>query len=66
LRRLGAFLSAYYAEIKIAFPGEQLERAQVRSSLARRLGMDIGGLSRSERNVEGVVEMMMDATQKIF
>lgn len=44
--------------------GEHLDRAQVRSSLARRLGMDIGGLPRPERNVEGVVEMMMDATQK--
>lgn len=44
--------------------GEHLDREQVRSSLARRMGMDIGGLKRSERNVEGVVEMMLDATQK--
>lgn len=43
---------------------EQLDRGQVRSSLARRLGMDVGGLSRPERNVEGVVEMMLDATQE--
>lgn len=44
--------------------GERLDREQVRSSLARRLGMDIGALKPSERNVEGVVEMMLDATQK--
>ena len=37
---------------------------QVRSSLARRLGMDIGALAPADRNVEGVVEMMLDATQK--
>ncbi|MDR0786642.1 MAG: Fic family protein [Gemmatimonadota bacterium] len=43
--------------------GEMLDREQVRSSIARRLGMDIGGLIESDRNVEGVVEMMMDATQ---
>jgi len=43
--------------------GEVLDRGQVRSSIARRLGMDIGGLVESDRNVEGVVEMMLDATQ---
>lgn len=43
--------------------GEVLDRGQVRSSIARRLGMDIGGLIRADRNVEGVVEMMLDATQ---
>jgi len=42
--------------------GETLERDQVRSSLARRLGMDVGGLIPADRNVEGVVEMMLDAT----
>lgn len=44
--------------------GEHLDRAQVRSSIARRLGLDIGGLAPVERHVEGVVEMMLDATQK--
>jgi Fic family protein len=44
--------------------GELLNRDQVRSSLARRLGMDIGALTPADRNVEGVVEMMLDATQK--
>ena len=43
--------------------GEILDRDQVRSSLARRLGMDIGALAPADRNVEGVVEMMLDATQ---
>ncbi len=43
--------------------GEILSREQVRSSIARRLGMDVAGLVHSERNVEGVVEMMLDATQ---
>jgi Fic family protein len=43
--------------------GETLDRGQVRSSIARRLGLDIGGLSPADRNVEGVVEMMLDATQ---
>jgi len=43
--------------------GENLDRDQVRSSIARRLGLDIGGLAAAERHVEGVVEMMLDATQ---
>lgn len=44
--------------------GEVLDREQVRSSIARRLGMDIGGLTDANRHVEGVVEMMLDATEK--
>jgi len=43
--------------------GEILDREQVRSSIARRLGMDISGLVEADRDVEGVVEMMLDATQ---
>ncbi len=43
--------------------GELLDKDQVRSSIARRLGMDIGALAPADRNVEGVVEMMLDATQ---
>jgi len=43
--------------------GEKLNFDQVRSSIARRLGLNIGGLITSDRNVEGVVEMMLDATQ---
>src|SRR5262245_41954597 len=44
--------------------GEVLDRDQVRSSLARRLGVDIGALTPADRHVEGVVEMMLDATQR--
>src|SRR5208283_2656338 len=44
--------------------GEVLDKEQVRSSIAPRLGIDIGGLMPADRNVEGVVEMMLDATQK--
>jgi Fic family protein len=44
--------------------GEILSPEQVRSSIARHLGMDISGLIPSDRNVEGVVEMMLDATQQ--
>ena len=44
--------------------GEHLDADQVRSSVARRLGMDIGGLKQADRHVEGVVEMMLDATQR--
>jgi Fic family protein len=43
--------------------GEHLDAAQVRSSIARRLGMDIGGLVAADRHAEGVVEMMLDATR---
>ncbi len=44
--------------------GEILDKDQVRSSIARRLGIDIGALTPADRHVEGVVEMMLDATQK--
>lgn len=43
--------------------GESLNKDQVRSSIARHLGMDIGGLIPSDRNVDGIVELMLDATQ---
>jgi len=44
--------------------GKLLNSDQVRSSIAKRLGMEISGLLPSDRDVEGVVEMMLDATQK--
>ena len=44
--------------------GENLDADQVRSSVARRLGIDIGGVLPPDRHVEGVVEMMLDATQR--
>lgn len=43
--------------------GELLNPEQVRSSIARRLGIEVAGTIHAERNVEGVVEMMLDATQ---
>ncbi|MBI9069862.1 MAG: Fic family protein [Salinivirgaceae bacterium] len=44
--------------------GEILNYEQVRSSIARRLGIEHAGMVHADRNVEGVVEMMLDATQK--
>lgn len=44
--------------------GEKLDLDQVKSSLARRLGMDIGGIAPIDRNVEGIVEVMLDATRE--
>lgn len=44
--------------------GEKLNPESVRSSLARRLGMDIGALAPTDRHVDGVVEMVIDATQR--
>jgi len=43
--------------------GERLDAEQVRSSIARRLGLDIGALKPADRDVEGIVEMMLDATR---
>ena len=43
--------------------GERLDAEQVRSSIARRLGMDVGGLKPPDRHVEGIVAMMLDATE---
>lgn len=44
--------------------GENLDTQQVRSSIARRLGIDIGALPPIDRNVEGIVDVMLDATGK--
>ncbi|MCA7967064.1 Fic family protein [Burkholderia cenocepacia] len=45
-----------------AIEGENLNVASVRSSIARRLGVDIGALAPVDRHVEGVVDMVLDAT----
>lgn len=42
--------------------GEKLDTEQVRSSIARRLGVDIGGGVAADRHVDGIVDMMLDAT----
>ena len=44
--------------------GELLNPEEVRSAVAKRLGMDISGLPDASRDVEGVVDMILDATQK--
>lgn len=44
--------------------GEILNAGQVRSSIARRLGIEIAGSVDSDRNIDGMVEMMIDATQR--
>jgi Fic family protein len=44
--------------------GQILDKDQVRSSLARRLGVDSGGLTPADRHVDGIVEMVLDATEK--
>ncbi len=46
-----------------AIEGETLNPEEVRSSIARRLGLEVAGLPRAGREVEGVVQMMLDATQ---
>jgi len=47
-----------------AIEGENLDPEQVRSSIAKRLGVDISGTAAINRHIEGIVEMMLDATQK--
>ena len=49
-----------------AIEGEDLNVLEVRSSIARRLGLDEGGLMGSGSSVEGIVEMILDATQKCY
>ncbi|MGY0497347.1 DUF4172 domain-containing protein [Nocardia sp. FBN12] len=46
-----------------AVEGELLDVASVRSSIARRLGVDIGATTPSDRRVDGVVDMILDATR---
>ncbi len=47
-----------------AIEGEQLATQDVRSSITRQLGLDVGGSPRPSRHVDGIVEMMLDATQR--
>src|SRR3546814_897338 len=47
-----------------AIEGETLNVASVRSSVARRLGVDIGALSPVDRHVEGVVDMVLDRSEE--
>lgn len=43
--------------------GERLDPEQVRSSIAKRLGLDFGSMIPIDRHVEGIVDVMLDATQ---
>jgi Fic family protein len=63
--RAEANLSVLTSEVvnSSAIEGEALNPEEVRSSIARRLGLDVGGLPEPGREVEGVVEMTLDATQ---
>ncbi len=47
-----------------AIEGENLNPQEVRSSIARRLGIDVAGLASASRDVEGIVEVMLDATRQ--
>ncbi|HEX4086525.1 MAG TPA: Fic family protein [Chthoniobacteraceae bacterium] len=47
-----------------AIEGEKLNAEEVRSSIARRLGIEYAGAAVASRNVEGVVEMMLDGTRR--
>lgn len=47
-----------------AIEGERLDPDEVRSSIASRLGIEVGGLPRASRETDGVVEMMIDATSR--
>jgi Fic family protein len=64
--RTEASLTAITSDVvkSSAIEGETLDPDEVRSSVARRLGLDVAGLPRASRAVDGVVEMMLDATQK--
>ena len=61
----GGSLTALTDEVvkSSAIEGENLNPEEVRSSIAQRLGLDVAGLPKPGREVEGVVEMMLDATR---
>ena len=63
--RTEASVTALTSEIvkSSAIEGEQLDTDEVRSSIARRLGLDAAGLPKPGREVEGIVELMLDATR---
>ena len=63
--RSEAKLSTLTADVvkSSAIEGEKLDAEEVRSSIARRLGLEYAGAAVASRDVEGIVEMMLDATQ---
>lgn len=64
--KLEATLSTLTSDVikSSAIEGENLDRDEVRSSIARKLGIEIAGLVPASHNVEGIVEMMLDATRR--
>jgi len=64
--RTNASITTLTSEIvkSSAIEGEQLNTEEVRSSISRKLGLDVAGLPKPSREVEGIVEIMLDATQK--
>ena len=65
LKREASLSTLTYDVVKSsAIEGETLEPEAVRSSIARRLGIDIAGLPPTSRDVDGIVDMMLDATQQ--
>ncbi len=64
--RTEANVTALTSEIvkSSAIEGNQLDTDEVRSSIARKLGLDVAGLPNPGREVEGIVEMMLDASRK--
>src|SRR4051812_24083971 len=65
-RREEATLQSLTADVvkTTEIEGEKLDVETVRSSIARRMGLDIGALRRKDQNVEGIVDIMLDATRK--
>ena len=63
--RVEASITALTDEVvkSSAIEGEHLDPEEVRSSIARKLGLDVAGLLKPGREVEGIVEMMLDATR---
>lgn len=68
LLRNEATLAALTADVvkTSEIEGERLDVASVRSSIARRLGVDIGALAPIDRHIEGVVDMVLDATANCY
>jgi hypothetical protein len=62
-RKLGAIAITAANGKPLRLEGEVLKCNQVRSSIARRLGLGIGALASADRDVERIVEMMLDGTQ---
>ena len=63
--KVGRFLIVLCYPILLIFePGRNFNQSLVHSSVARHLGMDHAALDRVDLNIDGVVEMMLDATQK--